>query len=115
MWIGGARRYYHGGRPDSGPDSGAYVIFNGLDVFDDAVLGDYEIWGGGGEGTVWTITARSGGELLWIAGGEFSEFQEETERLIATVTSYADSDCKNDNYGKKTLDNGRRSSFRFCI
>ena len=85
------------------PSSETYLTLNGLSVADDAVLGDYEIWGTAREGTKWTITARSGGDLLWIAGGTFSEFQEETERLTATVTSYADSDCTIDDYGESGL------------
>ena len=85
------------------PSSETYLTLNGLSVADDAVLGDYEIWGTAREGTKWTITARSGGELLWIAGGVFSEFQEETETFTATVTSYAESDCTIDAYGESDL------------
>lgn len=84
------------------PSTETYLTLNGLNVADDAVLGDYEIWGTASEGTKWTITARSGGELLWIAGGTFSEFQEETERLTATVNSYADSDCTIDAFGESS-------------
>lgn len=100
MVVEGVRHSYPYDESDPEPESDAYLTLNGLNVADDAVLGDYEIWGTGREGTVWTITARSGGELLWVAGGEFSEFQTETERLIATVTSYAESDCSVDTYDK---------------
>ena len=79
------------------------MTLNGLDVGTDPVLGDYEIWGYGREGTKWTITARSGGELLWVAGGLFSQFQRETERFTATVTSYAESDCTVEAYGESGL------------
>ena len=85
------------------PGSESYLTLNGLNVVDDAVLGDYVIWGTAYWGTKWTITARSGGELLWIAGGVFSEFQEETETFTATVTSYAESDCTIDAYGESGL------------
>ena len=85
------------------PGSESYLTLNGLNVADDAVLGDYVIWGTADGGTKWTITARSGGELLWIAGGVFSEFQEETETFTATVTSYAESDCTIDAYGESGL------------
>ena len=85
------------------PGSESYLTLNGLNVADDAVLGDYVIWGTADGGTKWTITARSGGELLWIAGGVFSEFQEETETFTATVTSYAESDCTIDAYGESDL------------
>ena len=112
MWTRGGLNPSTFDSTDSERESEAYVTFNGLDVSTDAVLGDYEIWGTGREGTLWTITARSGGELLWVAGGEFSEFETETRRMIATVTSYADSDCKNDNYGKQTFNIERQSSDR---
>lgn len=79
------------------------MTLNGISANEDAVLGDYEIWATADGGTEWTITARSGGELLWVAGGVFSEFQEETERLTATVTSHADSDCTIDAYGESKL------------
>lgn len=64
------------------------------------MLGDYEVWGTGGEGKKWSMTARSGGELLWTAGGELAGDHYQTETFVATVTSYAESDCTNDNYGK---------------
>ena len=89
------------------PGSETYLSLNGLTVADDAVLGDYEIWAEGDGGTSWTITARSGGELLWVAGGVFSEFQEETERLTATVFSYAESDCTIDAYGEQSVGNAK--------
>lgn len=99
MWATDLESEYESGTPGSE----TYLTLNGLSVADDAVLGDYEIWGTARWGTKWTLTARSGGELLWIAGGVFSEFQEETKRFIATVTSYAESDCKIDAYGKYGL------------
>lgn len=80
-----------------------YLTLNGLSEDNDAVLGDYKIWVTGGRSTTWTITARSGGELLWVNGGVFSEFQEETETFTATVTSYAESDCTVDEYGERRL------------
>lgn len=73
---------------------------NGLNATEDAVLGDYEIWGTAFFGTEWTITARSNGDLLWVKGGTFADYQEETDKFVATVTSYADSDCKNEEYGE---------------
>ena len=80
-----------------------YVTLNGLSAANDAVLGDYKIWGTGGQLTTWTITARSGGEMLWVQGGIFSEFQDETETFTATVTSYAESDCTVDEFGERGL------------
>ena len=82
------------------PGSESYLSLNGLTVEDDAVLGDYDIWAEGAGGTSWTITARSGGEVLWVSGGVFSEFQRETERFTATVSAYAESDCTIDAYGE---------------
>lgn len=97
MW-GDGRSYELG---EEYPGSETYLLLNGLSVGDDAVLGDYEVWADKGrEGAKWTMTARSGGELLWITGGEFSEFQEETDRFTATVTAYAESDCTIDAYGE---------------
>lgn len=46
------------------PATETYLTLNGLNADEDAVLGDYEIWGTAAVGTKWTITARSGGELL---------------------------------------------------
>lgn len=89
------------GRDD--PGSETYLTMNGLSAANDAVLGDYEIWAEGRELSPWTITARSGGELLWIAGGVIPEFEEETEHLTATVSSYAESDCTIDAYGETEL------------
>lgn len=90
----------HDGYGEDFPGYESYVTLNGLNVGSDAVLGDYHIWGTGREGTKWTITARSGGELLWVAGGLFSQFQRETGNFTATVTSYAESDCTVEAYGK---------------
>ena len=53
-----------------------------------------------GSGSRGHITARSGGELLWTAGGVFGEDDYSTDRYTATVTSYADSDCTVDAYGE---------------
>eukprot|EP00904_Undaria_pinnatifida_P011685 jgi/Undpi1/7647/HiC_scaffold_23.g10120.m1 len=80
------------------PGSETYLSLNGLNVDDDAVLGDYVVWGEAREGTIWSITARSGGELLWIAGGVIAEFESATDRYTATVSSYAESDCTIDTY-----------------
>lgn len=82
------------------PASESYLTLNGLSVCDDAVIGDYTIWATASEGTKWTMTARSGGELLWTKGGVFSEFQEETDTYTATVSAYAESDCTLDAYGE---------------
>ena len=85
------------------PGSESYLTLNGLNVADDAVLGDYVIWGAANVGTKWTITARSGGELLWIEGGVFSEFQYETDTFTATVSTYAEGDCTINAYGESCL------------
>ena len=98
--------HYCDGRDGYGfdnPGSETYLSLNGLNVGDDAVLGDYIVWGKASEGTIWSITARSGGELLWIAGGVIGELESETDRYTATVSSYAESDCTIDAYGESGL------------
>ena len=43
----------------------------------------------------------------------FSQDQTETEKLLATVTSYAESDCTNDNYGENLSGVGYRTGNEF--
>lgn len=47
MWGDGRNGIYG----ITNPSSETYLTLNGLSVADDAVLGDYEIWGTASEGT----------------------------------------------------------------
>lgn len=80
-----------------------YVLFNGLSVDTDPILGDYIVWieGGTANGD-YTMTARSNGELLWVEEGVLNS-DGETPRYTATVTEYTESDCSIDVYGKLGL------------
>lgn len=92
-------------RIDNYDDPGAetYILLNGLSVDTDAVLGDYTVWGRyAQEDAMYTITARSGGELLWVVGGTVGK-DGETPRFTATVTEYAESDCNIPAYGEALL------------
>lgn len=78
----------------------SYILMNDLSVDSDMVLGDYMVQGlYSREGGRYTITARSGGELLWIAGGELGKNEEQTPVYTATVTEYVESDCYIPDYG----------------
>lgn len=86
-----------------GPGSETFILLNGLTVADDNVLGDYKAWvTNGQDGSEWLLTARSGGELLWVVGGVVrSDLDDsDTPRYTATVTEYAESDCSIDLYGE---------------
>lgn len=92
-------------RTENNGDPGAqtYVLLNGLSVDSDAVLGDYTVWGKyAQDDALYTITARSGSELLWVVGGTVGK-NGETPEFVATVTDYAESDCNIPAYGKILL------------
>lgn len=84
----------------------SYLLFNGLSTNEDVVLGDYivyarTVWARDGSDAVpWTLTARSGGELLWKVEGLSPAPGSATVAYTATVTEYGDSDCSIDTYGE---------------
>lgn len=83
-----------------GHGSETFVLLNGLSVDDDDVLGDYQAYvTNGEEGVQWILTARSGGELLWVEYGEVTDAYE-SDKFTATVTEYAESDCDTEAYGE---------------
>lgn len=83
-----------------GPGSETFILLNGLSVDDDMVLGDYKAYvTNGEEGVQWILTARLGGELLWVEYGEVTP-NYESDKFTATVTEYSESDCNIDAYGE---------------
>lgn len=87
-----------------------YLLFNGLSVDEDTVLGDYIVYArtvsarDGSDAVPWTLTARSGGELLWEVQGLSPARGSATAAYTATVTEYSDSDCSIDTYGELVSD-----------
>lgn len=80
-----------------------YLLFNGLSVDEDPVVGDYTAWiTSGDEGAPYSITALLGGEVLWIEEGVLDSERRSPE-YVATLTEYADSDCSIEAYGKRSL------------
>lgn len=84
-----------------------YLLFNGLDVDTDPVLGDYEVSiVSGDKNAPYSITALLGGEVLWVEEGNLTS-DRESPTFIVNVSDYADSDCKIGAYGKRGLRIGK--------
>lgn len=88
----------------------SYIVYGGLDVENDHVIGDYEMfvalqyaW----VETAWTLTARIGDEVLWVKQGTFqastypyrynvSYDTAVSDTYTAAVNEYTAGDCEAD-------------------
>lgn len=79
-----------------------YMLFNGLSVDTDPVLGDYTVWTvNGNPGKDYTIAVRLGGELVLEEKGS-SDSEGQSPKFTVTVTDYYDSDCTLKLHGEKS-------------
>lgn len=79
-----------------------YMLFNGLSVDTDPVLGDYTVWTEGGEpGVEYAIAVRLGGNLVREEQG-VADSEGRSPEFTVTVTDYYDSDCTLKLHGEKS-------------
>lgn len=86
-----------------GPEN--YIVYSGLDVAEDAVLGEYAVQVYRpfvSTDTNWTLTTRVNGEVVWIETGRFgdgisddssSPYDYRTDLFYFSLTEYDAGDC----------------------
>lgn len=82
-----------------GPET--YMVYNGLNIEDDTVLGDYiaRVSRFSSEtDTAWTLTTRIHGEIVWVEEEVFESLSTGTEKkcprlTLVTVDSYVGEEC----------------------
>ena len=78
------------------------MLFNGLSVDTDPVLGDYTVWAEYGKpGADYAIAVRLGGELVREERG-YTDSEGKAPEFTVTVTDYYDSDCTLKLHGEKS-------------
>ena len=78
-----------------------YLLFNGLDVDSDPVLGTYSVTVERGfSDDPFKVTALVNGEVVWVEEGTLNSSGDSPTAFEVELTTYADSDCSIDVYGE---------------
>lgn len=89
----GAISFFYDGDGEVSVYFETYMLFNGLSVDTDPVLGDYTVWTENGDpGADYVVAVRLGGELVREETGSVDS-EGKTPEFTVTVTDYYDSDC----------------------
>ena len=92
----GGKSYHNGDTPFQ-----TYLLFNGLDVDSDPVLGTYSVTVERGfSGDPFKVTALVNGDVVWVEEGTLNSGGDSPTAFEVELTTYAESDCSIDVYGE---------------